>query len=83
MGKKSQAQAQVHLQEVKELGRSYIDKVGPGSVPPPCSSCTLAPLNGLAILAPSPFPPKHTVSAHLPCVSSSPLDSGDLGMNQI
>lgn len=27
MGKKSQAQAQVHLQEVKELGRSYIDKV--------------------------------------------------------
>ena len=29
MGKKSQAQAQVHLQEVKELGRSYIDKVQP------------------------------------------------------
>ncbi|KAM9226016.1 synaptotagmin-5 [Dugong dugon] len=28
-GKKSQAQAQVHLQEVKELGRSYIDKVQP------------------------------------------------------
>ncbi|XP_040489763.1 synaptotagmin-5 isoform X5 [Ursus maritimus] len=29
LGKKSQAQAQVHLQEVKELGRSYIDKVQP------------------------------------------------------
>ncbi|KAF6079592.1 synaptotagmin 5 [Phyllostomus discolor] len=29
MGKKSQAQAQVHLQEVKELGQSYIDKVQP------------------------------------------------------
>ncbi|XP_048185512.1 synaptotagmin-5 [Perognathus longimembris pacificus] len=29
MGKKSQAQAQVYLQEVKELGRSYIDKVQP------------------------------------------------------
>ncbi|GAB1291492.1 Dynein axonemal assembly factor 3 [Apodemus speciosus] len=29
IGKKSQAQAQVHLQEVKELGRSYIDKVQP------------------------------------------------------
>ncbi|KAM5209020.1 synaptotagmin-5 isoform 3-T3 [Hipposideros larvatus] len=29
MGKKSQTQAQVHLQEVKELGRSYIDKVQP------------------------------------------------------
>ncbi|XP_016048961.2 synaptotagmin-5 [Erinaceus europaeus] len=28
-GKKSQAQAQVHLQEVKELGLSYIDKVQP------------------------------------------------------
>ncbi|XP_004596988.2 synaptotagmin-5 [Ochotona princeps] len=29
MGKKSPAQAQVHFQEVKELGRSYIDKVQP------------------------------------------------------
>ncbi|ELK23862.1 Synaptotagmin-5 [Myotis davidii] len=29
LGKKSQAQAQVHLQEVKELGRSYINKVQP------------------------------------------------------
>ncbi|EPY77354.1 synaptotagmin-5-like protein [Camelus ferus] len=29
MGKKSQAQAQIHLQEVKELGRSFIDKVQP------------------------------------------------------
>ncbi|XP_004866735.1 synaptotagmin-5 isoform X2 [Heterocephalus glaber] len=29
MGKKNQAQAQVHLQEVKELGQSYIDKVQP------------------------------------------------------
>ncbi|XP_045148319.1 synaptotagmin-5 [Echinops telfairi] len=28
-GKKIQAQAQLHLQEVKELGRSYIDKVQP------------------------------------------------------
>uniref|UniRef100_A0A2K5W755 Synaptotagmin 5 n=1 Tax=Macaca fascicularis TaxID=9541 RepID=A0A2K5W755_MACFA len=28
-GKKSQAQAQVHLQEVKGLGQSYIDKVQP------------------------------------------------------
>ena len=36
MGKKSQAQAQVHLQEVKELGRSYIDKVWPGPAPQPC-----------------------------------------------
>lgn len=36
MGKKSQAQAQVHLQEVKELGRSYIDKVWLGPVPPSC-----------------------------------------------
>lgn len=27
IAKKSQAQAQVHLQEVKELGLSYIDKV--------------------------------------------------------
>lgn len=35
MGKKSQAQAQVHLQEVKELGRSYIDKVWPDPVPQP------------------------------------------------
>lgn len=29
MGKKSQAHAQVHFQEVRELGRSYIDKVQP------------------------------------------------------
>ncbi|XP_012890019.1 PREDICTED: synaptotagmin-5 [Dipodomys ordii] len=29
LGKKSQAQAQVYLQEVKELGRSYIDRVQP------------------------------------------------------
>lgn len=36
LGKKSQAQAQVHLQEVKELGRSYIDKVRPGPGPQPC-----------------------------------------------
>lgn len=36
LGKKSQAQAQVHLQEVKELGRSYINKVWPGPDPPPC-----------------------------------------------
>ena len=35
MGKKSQAQAQVHLQEVKELGRSYIDKVWLDPVPQP------------------------------------------------
>lgn len=42
MGKKSQAQAQVHLQEVKELGLSYIDKVWPIPTPQPflylCSS---------------------------------------------
>lgn len=36
MGKKSQAQAQVHLQEVKELGQSYIDKVWPRPAPQPC-----------------------------------------------
>ncbi|ELW64745.1 Synaptotagmin-5 [Tupaia chinensis] len=30
---KSQVQAQVHLQEVKELGHSYIDKVRPGPAP--------------------------------------------------
>lgn len=61
LGKKSQAQAQVHLQEVKELGWSYIDKVWPGPAPWPCPSCTVGP----AASVPAFFPPLPTLLAHL------------------
>lgn len=53
-GKKIQAQAQVHLQEVKELGRSYIDKVWPGPAPQPCLSLHPQPQSVLSpLLCPS------------------------------
>lgn len=79
MGKKSQTQAQVHLQEVKELGRSYIDKVWPG--PAPSRTPALLHSPATPVLAPFPSPP--TLLAHLPYVSSPKLDPGDLEINQI
>lgn len=77
MGKKSQAQAQVHLQEVKELGRSYINKVwpGPDPSPPPAPFPTLPPPAAL----PCPFPLMPTSFAHLLLGGSCPKpDPGEL-----
>lgn len=79
LGKKSQAQAQVHLQEVKELGRSYIDKVWPGPAPRPYPVLHRWPSS----LSPR-FLPSH---AHLTgsslWVFSPDLDPGDLEIGWI
>lgn len=80
MGKKSQAQAQVHLQEVKELGRSYIDKVRPGRACAP-SLCTPCTLGGPAGPSPCTFPqtPVCPSISVCPAESSEPEDGPDLG----